>query len=189
MLTNNVARKTLLNAEARKIVLSGPSGFVGQRVLDSVLMVHDLRCKNKLLPGEIVLPSSSPGKLMDKLSRKYGPEKLRSVRASRVDFYTQHDIETWIDHLGSLGLEGKSSTFINLAAVVNLEKKKNGNFDNDSLGAVNYSAPLAAAKACQQLGFGHWIQASTQATRCERAGQVPYSRGGPHLFLCFLLQY
>ena len=37
---------------------------------------------------------------------------------------------------------------------------------------VNYRAPVAAAKACEQLGFGHWIQSSTQATNAERAGQV-----------------
>ena len=42
--------------------------------------------------------------------------------------------------------------------------------------AVNYRAPLAAARACEALGFGHWVQSSTQAVKAERAGQVPYSR-------------
>lgn len=41
---------------------------------------------------------------------------------------------------------------------------------------VNYFAPRAAATACQQLKFSHWIQSSTQATNAERGGQVPYSR-------------
>jgi len=41
---------------------------------------------------------------------------------------------------------------------------------------VNYHAARAAAVACQQLQFGHWIQSSTQATNAERGGQVPYSR-------------
>eukprot|EP01035_Chromulina_nebulosa_P007179 gene7179-9694_t len=41
---------------------------------------------------------------------------------------------------------------------------------------VNYFAPRAAASACQQLKFSHWIQSSTQATNAERGGQVPYSR-------------
>jgi uncharacterized protein YbjT (DUF2867 family) len=46
----------------------------------------------------------------------------------------------------------------------------------DALMDVNYRAPVAAAKACEQLGFGHWVQSSTQATNAERAGQVPYSK-------------
>lgn len=37
---------------------------------------------------------------------------------------------------------------------------------------VNYNAPVAAASACERLGFGHWVQSSTQATNAERAGQV-----------------
>ena len=41
---------------------------------------------------------------------------------------------------------------------------------------VNYRAAIAAAKACETLGFGHFVQASTQATNAERAGQVPYSK-------------
>mmetsp|Transcript_13649 Transcript_13649/g.20451 ORF Transcript_13649/g.20451 Transcript_13649/m.20451 type:complete len:259 (-) Transcript_13649:170-946(-) len=41
---------------------------------------------------------------------------------------------------------------------------------------VNYRAPLAACKACEELEFGHWIQSSTQAINAERAGQVPYAR-------------
>eukprot|EP00959_Pyramimonas_sp_CCMP1952_P159461 3335164-Pyramimonas_sp.AAC.1 len=46
----------------------------------------------------------------------------------------------------------------------------------DAMMAVNYRAPMAAARACEALGFGHWIQSSTQATKAERSGQVPYSR-------------
>ena len=42
--------------------------------------------------------------------------------------------------------------------------------------AVNYRAPIAAARACETLEFGHWVQSSTQAVKAERAGQVPYSR-------------
>mgnify|MGYP003709402185 CR=1 FL=1 len=45
----------------------------------------------------------------------------------------------------------------------------------DALMDVNYRAPVAAAMACEQLGFGHWIQSSTQATNAERAGQVSCS--------------
>jgi hypothetical protein len=46
----------------------------------------------------------------------------------------------------------------------------------DAMSAVNYRAPTAAGRACAELGFGHYIQSSTQATKAERAGQVPYSR-------------
>ena len=41
----------------------------------------------------------------------------------------------------------------------------------DAMMAVNYRAPIAAARACEALGFGHWIQSSTQAVKAERAGQ------------------
>jgi hypothetical protein len=76
-----------------------------------------------------------------------------------------------MDHLGSLGLEGEKCVFINLAALAGPDGKREG------LGKVNYVAPVAAAKACVELGFSHWIQSSTQATLAERSGQVPYSRG------------
>eukprot|EP00951_Prasinocladus_malaysianus_P034338 scaffold345761_cov53-Prasinocladus_malaysianus.AAC.1 len=46
----------------------------------------------------------------------------------------------------------------------------------EAMMAVNYKAPLAAAQACEELGFGHFIQSSTQAVKAERGGQVPYSR-------------
>ncbi len=39
---------------------------------------------------------------------------------------------------------------------------------------LHFTAPMAAALACQHLGFGHWVQSSTQATNAERAGQVLY---------------
>jgi hypothetical protein len=42
----------------------------------------------------------------------------------------------------------------------------------DALLDVNYKAPIAAATACQTLGYGHWIQSSTQATNAARGGQV-----------------
>lgn len=48
----------------------------------------------------------------------------------------------------------------------------------DAMMDVNYKAPAAAAKACETLGFGHWVQSSTQATNAERGGQV-------RLLVCF----
>jgi hypothetical protein len=42
----------------------------------------------------------------------------------------------------------------------------------DAMMQVNYYAPAAAARAAEALGFGHWIQSSTQATNAERGGQV-----------------
>lgn len=68
-------------------------------------------------------------------------------------------------------MEGDQAVFVNLAAVA-------GPVDGlpDAMMDVNYRAPLSAAKACEILGFSHWIQSSTQATNAERAGQVPYSR-------------
>ncbi|RYG69278.1 hypothetical protein EON64_03105 [archaeon] len=47
----------------------------------------------------------------------------------------------------------------------------------DAMMDVNYKAPAAASRAAEKLGFGHWVQSSTQATNAERAGQVPYSKG------------
>jgi len=76
-----------------------------------------------------------------------------------------------MDHLGSLGVEGDNAVFVNLAAVTG---PKVGVID--SMMDVNYRAPVAAARACEKLGFSHWVQSSTQATNAERAGQVPYSR-------------
>ena len=78
----------------------------------------------------------------------------------------------WKDHLGSLNLFGDDAVFINLAAVAGPVQGK-----DDAMLHVNYRAPIAAATACESLGFSHWVQSSTQATNAERAGQVPYSRG------------
>lgn len=96
---------------------------------------------------------------------------MKTVRASRVDYYTQHDDRTWRDHLGSLGVEGENAVFVNLAGIAGpVVEKPHAMMD------INYQAPIAAAKACLDLGFGHFVQSSTQATNAERAGQVPYSR-------------
>jgi hypothetical protein len=112
---------------------------------------------------------------MRKLSEKYGPARMKTLRASRVDYYTQHDVKTWRDHLGSL--LGANPTklkwsFVNLAGVAGPTGKRKG-----AMHSVNYAACVAAAGACQELEFDHFIQSSTQATNAERAGQVPYSRG------------
>jgi hypothetical protein len=93
----------ILNAPPKTILLSGPSGFLGSRVLTSILEAHEMRKQAGVRSGEVILLSSSPGKLMGRLYEKYGPEQMQSVRATRVDYYKQHDVETWIDHLGSLG--------------------------------------------------------------------------------------
>lgn len=121
---------------------------------------------------------------MERLTQRYGAERMKTIRASRVDYYNQLDSELWHDQLGSLGLGGDNSVFINLAALAGpLGKPDSRNKSKDSdfcsqnpMRQVNYLAPVAAAKACEELGFGHWIQSSTQATKAERAGQVPYSR-------------
>lgn len=165
------AGQLLLHETPKRIILSGPSGFLGARVVRSILNVHKYRRENGLNPGELVILSSSPGRFMERMSKEYGSSTMATVRASRVDYYTQHDVETWIDNLGALGLEGNNCVFVNLAAVAGPDGTKHG------LSVVNYNAPLAAAKACEYLGFGHWIQSSTQATNAERASQVRYSRG------------
>jgi hypothetical protein len=93
----------ILSAPPKTILLSGPSGFLGSRVFSSILEVHEMRKNAGLNPGEVILLSGSPGRLMGRLYDKYGPDKMKTVRASRVDYYKQHDTETWIDHMGSLG--------------------------------------------------------------------------------------
>ena len=137
---------------------------------------------------------------MSNLYARYGAKRMRTVRASRVDYFTQDKPRVWRDHLGSLGLEGEnagrtfsffhifsfltchvlhnlitfdpiSSVFLNLAAIAGPIPGK-----PDAMMAINYHAPVAAATACVDLGFGHFVQSSTQATNAERAGQVPYSR-------------
>lgn len=104
LLKNAISRQSLLDTAAKKIVLSGPSGFLGSRVLDSILDVHGFRQEHGIPPGEVILLSGSPGKLMERLYRRYGAARMKTVRASRVDYHTQHDVESWIDQLGSLGM-------------------------------------------------------------------------------------
>lgn len=41
--------------------------------------------------------------MMNRLNKKYGDEKMKTLRASRVDYFTQHEVDTWRDQLGSLG--------------------------------------------------------------------------------------
>lgn len=160
----------VLTGPAKQIVLSGPSGYLGRQVLRHLLEIQMLRKERQQETGRIILLSSSPGNLMSRLYTAHGAQ-MKSVAASRVDYYTQHDEDTWIDHLGSLGLGGQDSVFINTAAVAGPKEGK-----IESMMDVNYRAPIAAAKASAKLGFGHWIQTSTQATNAERAGQVPYSK-------------
>jgi phosphoglycolate phosphatase-like HAD superfamily hydrolase len=95
-------------------------------VVQSILQVHQFRKDHGLNPGELVILSSRPGRLMEKLVKEHGLSKMSTVRASRVDYYTQHDIETWIDNLGSLGLEGENCVFVNLAAVAGPDGGRNG---------------------------------------------------------------
>jgi hypothetical protein len=92
----------------------------GSRVLDCILTVHQDRIKRGLKPGEVVLLSGSPGRLMQRLQKKYGQEIMRTVRASRVDYYYQHGVETWRDHLLSLNLEGEDCVFVNLGMLLSL---------------------------------------------------------------------
>lgn len=110
---------------------------------------------------------------MQRLAPKYLAQerKIPNLRASRVDYYTQHDVAEWVDQLGSIGAGGPESVFVNLAAVAGPVPEK-----KDAMYAINYKACVAAAAACQALSFGHFIQSSTQATVTERAGQVSYSK-------------
>jgi|UniRef100_A0A6T5SUC3 nucleoside-diphosphate-sugar epimerase len=167
----NTAREGLLNARPKSIALSGPGGFLGARVLSAILDAHEFRRFNGVEPGEVLLLSASPGNLMSRLTKQYGVDRLKTVRASRVDYYHQHDVDSWQDQLGSLGMAGCNSVFMNLAGLAGPVSGR-----PDAMMAVNYRAPVAAGRACENLGFGHFIQSSTQATKAERAGQVPYSR-------------
>ena len=160
----------ILSSRPKRIVLSGPSGFLGSRVLDSILVCrykyavyyvelfcspqagHAYRKEENLPPGEVVLMSSSPGNLMRRLKRRYGRETMATIRASRVDYYTQHSAATWRDQLGSLGLRGDDCVFVNLAGVAG---PKDGRLD--ALMDVNYHAVVAASEAAEELGFGHWV--------------------------------
>jgi hypothetical protein len=103
LLKNASSFQALLQSPAKKVILSGPSGFLGSRVLDSILKVHASRKSQGLQPGEVILMSGSPGRLMERLYKKYGADVMKTIRASRVDYYTQHEVDTWTDHLGSLG--------------------------------------------------------------------------------------
>lgn len=161
----------ILKEPPKRVIVSGPSGFLGRRVVDGLVQVQQYRIEHGIDPGEIVLLSSRPGFLMGGLSQQYGREVLRHMRASRVDYYDQHGVEMWHDHLGSLGLGGTDCVFMNIAGVAGPITGR-----SDAMRDVNYKAPIAAAEACIRLKFGHWIQASTQATQAERGGQVPYSR-------------
>jgi len=161
----------LLEQPAKKVVLSGPSGFLGSRVLRSLMEVHEERRKRGLEPGEVILLSSSPGNLMRFLGSKYKMEQMRQIRATRVSYFNQHKKGTWIDQLGALSVGGKDSVFINLAALTGPRADR-----PDAMLDVNYHACVSAAEACQDLDFGHFIQSSTQATAAERSGQVPYAK-------------
>lgn len=161
----------LLEQPAKQIVLSGPSGFLGSRTLRSLLEIHEERRSRGLEPGEIILLSSSPGNLMRFLGNKYSVEQMKQIRATRVSYFNQHKKGTWIDQLGALSVGGENSVFINLAALAGPIASK-----PDAMLDVNYHAAVSAAEACEDLGFGHFIQGSTQATAAERSGQVPYAK-------------
>ena len=85
-------------------------------MLDAILDAHDHRRACGLEPGEVVLLSSSPGNLMSRLMLQHGAKRMASVRATRVDYYFQHDLDSWRDQLGSLGMGGPDAVFVNLAA-------------------------------------------------------------------------
>lgn len=190
-----LAGSKILAASPKHIALSGPSGFLGRRVLESILDIFLYRHENNVEPGKILLLTSSPGRLMKRLSQIYGRNKMQFIRASRVDFFTQHSVDMWQDNLASLGfVDSDGLVFCNLAAIsgplrekgdrmttsqnakYNMEKGQRGD-TMDSMMNVNYHSVAGAAKACEKLGFEHFIQSSSQAVNVERAGQVLYSRG------------
>ena len=141
------ARSSIEEATAKQIALSGPAGFLGSRVLSSILDAHDYRRSRGLEPGEVVLLSSSPGNLMSRLIAKHGHARMASVRATRVDYYFQHDLDSWRDQLGSLGMGGSDAVFVN-SPRRRAESRPSGRHDGDE-----YRAPLAGARV-QALGFG-----------------------------------
>ena len=77
------ASAALLEAPPKQIALSGPAGFLGSRVLQSVLDAHEHRRDHGLEPGEVILLSSSPGHLMSRLYSRYGSKRMSTVRATR----------------------------------------------------------------------------------------------------------
>lgn len=49
---------------------------------------------------------------------RYGRNKMQFIRASRVDFFTQHSPDMWKDNLASLGfVDSDGLVFCNLAAI------------------------------------------------------------------------
>jgi hypothetical protein len=165
------ASEYILESSKKRIVLSGPSGFLGRNVVRCILDAFAFRKRAGLEPGELVLLSSSPGRMMERLSTRLPADEMDLIRASRVDYFTQHELEHWVNQLGSLRCQGSNSVFVNTAGLA-------GPLPNNpnAMEAVNYLAPLAAAQAARHLEFGHFIQCSSQATMAERAGQVPYSK-------------
>ena len=113
----NIVGPKLLNEKPKKILISGPSGFVGGKLIDTLVAIHQYKIQNGVEPGELILLSATPGNLMNRLSKKYGVNGLQSIKASRADYYSEHNKQNWINHLGSLGAEGRDSIFVNLAAV------------------------------------------------------------------------
>ena len=86
------AGEQLLYSRPKTIALSGPAGFLGSNVVDSILDAHEFRRANGVDPGELLLLSSSPGSLMARLTSQVGSQRLKPVRATRVDYYHQDDI-------------------------------------------------------------------------------------------------
>ena len=107
-----LAGEAIREAPPKQIALSGPAGFLGSRVLGCILDAHDYRRAHGLEPGEVVLLSSSPGNLMSRLTNQYGNRRMATVRATRVDYYFQHDLDSGATSrvLGMGGPDAVSST-------------------------------------------------------------------------------
>lgn len=80
---NAISKAVTLHQYPRKIVLSGPSGFLGKRVLKSIIELHNFRRDNGLDPGELILLSASPGKFS--ISPPFDPVCLHYKQ-----FHTHH---------------------------------------------------------------------------------------------------
>ena len=89
----------LCDAPPKRVVLSGPSGFLGSRVLDLLLQAHDHRINAGLDPGEVILLSSSPGRLMGRLSLKY-PDRMKvrvtHIRPRRIRWTTSDSYQIFL---------------------------------------------------------------------------------------------